>query len=429
MVSKKYNWSILLFFSFVFLKLFLELGYWRITSADYIIYNKEFDLIKYITGWLWCCIIFFSIPHSKKLCSTFFLYFKFCLEIIPITVIYGLGNQTSLFYNTLCFSFIICILIVRNISIHIIKKIIINVWRPFVLVISICIILLILYITAENGLPTLLALDFGKVYDLRSSDSFYINKYMSYILRFVIFVFLPVVLSRALCLKQYFRSILYILFVFFVYLYSGMKAYLFSIPLIVILTVWSKRKNFYYEFFCTFSTGVTGLVIFIKYHTVFRSIYSLFIRRVLFVSANNKFKYYDFFSQNPKVGMSGELPTWLVNIPNHYPEGIGYIISDVYYGMPEMNSNTGFMVEGYMRYGFIGMFIIFIIFAVILLMIDDLAKRSDYSFAIGACSFSIFLLSDGYLLTMVPWLAMMLILIFYSDLELRKKYKEKEWGT
>ena len=118
--------------------------------------------------------------------------------------------------------------------------------------------------------------------------------------------------------------------------------------------------------------------------------------------------------------MAGEIPGWLLNMENPYPDGIGYIISQQYYNMPKMNSNTGFMVEGYMRFGIFGMFLVFFLFAILLVLIDNVQYRTSYTYAIGMFSYMIYTLSDGYLLTLVPWLPAILFLFLYSNKSIHK---------
>ena len=367
-----------------------------------------------MNGWVCCIFVFLCIPHKKDYASTYFLYFKFLLEIIPITVIYGMANENHFFYNILIVSFSAAAIIVNH------KKFVIQVTKRnadklIILICSIVVVSLCINIYMMNGLPTTMALNFDHVYELRGSGIFKISKYALYILRYAIFVMIPFLLTNALCKKKYISIAFYSFLTIYVYLYTGMKSYIFMLPLIIAATIWSARKAFYYESFLSFSLGAALIVLLYNCNGLINKIYSFFIRRVMFVSANNKFKYFDFFSKNPKMGMAGELPRWMIQIKNPYPEGIGYIISEVYYNRPEMNSNTGFMVEGYMRFGILGMIVVFFTFAILLLLIDNLQLKSSYQAAIGISIFNIFILSDGYLLTVVPWLLFIPVLLLYSE--------------
>lgn len=419
-VKRKEFYFIIFFFLF---KIFLEIAFWNITSMDSIVYNRDFNLFKYLNGWINCLLIFIFIPHKEKKASTFFLYFKFILEFVPITTIYALGNDNALYYNLLTLSFLICIMLVRNIKKYIafVKCDTTKVMNTFF---TMTIFLLLLYILIKNGLPTLTALDLDNVYELRGSKVFEINKYFLYVLRYGVFVFLPILIAWTYWKKKYFVSVMCNLIVFILYLYTGMKAYLFSIPMILIVHIWGNSGRLYDLFNKWMCIGTGILVIFSVFFDSANKIYSLLIRRTMFVSANNKFKYFDFFTTNPKMGLAGELPRWLIQMDNPYPEGIGFVISEHYYNMPQMNSNTGFMVEGFARFGLIGMIAVFLIFAFLLISIDYLQERTCYSFALCSFIFLIYSLSDGFLLTLIPWGVVPIILCFYfggRNLSIKKK--------
>ncbi|EOJ4528150.1 hypothetical protein ACKKL3_004368, partial [Shigella flexneri] len=181
-------------------------------------------------------------------------------------------------------------------------------------------------------------------------------------------------MTTALIEKKYIRVVFFAAIDILVYLYSGHKSYLFSIPLVLILVLWSKRKKFVLEFSKIFSIGFSFLVLSAFYNEIAFKIYSLIGRRVMIVSANNKFKYYDFFSSNPKIGIYGIFPQWLIESQSPYKNDIGHIISEIYYQKPDMNSNTGFLAEGFMRFGILGIPLTLIVFALILRQIDQLQK-------------------------------------------------------
>ena len=152
---------------------------------------------------------------------------------------------------------------------------------------------------------------------------------------------------------------------------------------------------------------------------------------MMLLSANNKFVYFDYFSDNPLMGLGGIFPRWLVYIPNYY-ENIPYTyeISDIYFNKSEMNSNTGFIAEGFMRFGHIGILIVFLAMALLLRQMDKLGKRTNYSFAIGIFVTQIIFLADGHLIDsfiLGNWMILVAILAFYTKYQ-RKKYEFKKYG-
>lgn len=417
MVKKRTEDIRILYLTMLIFKISMEVGFWFILCQDKVMYTADFNIYKYINGMIWCTIIFLSINHEIKRVSTFFLYFKYIFEIIPITIIFALSNESYIYYNVVCLAFLICVLIVSKLNIKCFK---INTkYSSYIIekTMIVTVIVLLIYTFLKNGLPTITALNIYDVYDLRSSGQFKISKYMGYILSWTVCVILPFFTAKALSSQQYFKAALASVLIFLLYLYSGHKTYLFAVPLVIVCTIWSRRRNFVKEFFNLFCLGATMVTLLAFKSSIFSSIFSLFGRRVMIVSANNKFKYYDFFSSNSKIGFEGFLPRWGLNTSVKY-ENIGNIIGEKYFDKPGMNVNTGFLAEGYMRFGIIGIFLSLIIFAIILLAIDKMQERIGYEFAIGTCIYMVFRLNDAHLIDSLffgTWMIMLLIILIYQN--------------
>lgn len=400
-------------------KFSLEWGYKNIIYHNRF-FNYDFDTIKYIIGTIWVIILFFSIKHSIEKVSSFFLYFVYIFQIIPITVIYALGNKSNIYYNVLCSCFLVTGLIVGSKDIDFPKvnsRQISNLLRFVFIGI---VVVLFLEIFRNNGFPTLIALNIYDVYELRSSGWFKISKYMHYVLSVAITVILPFLLSQFLLNKKYLKSIFIVLLQLLLYLYTGHKTMLFSAPFILITYFISKRKNLYFDFFNLICLGVFSLTLIAKKHVIFRNIFDLLCRRSLLATAYNKFAYYNFFSRNPKLGFAGMFPRWLINIKNPY-EGrltIGQIISADAYNVSAMDANTGFLAEGYMRFGYIGILISFLVLALLFKLMDSSQKSLGYKFEIIFLIYFMFTLCDAHLIDKIlfgPVGLVILILVFYSS--------------
>lgn len=413
-----------LFLGMLLFKFSLDISYWLLMTQEAETFRGDFSPLKYALGLICCITLFFGIRHSQQNVSSFMLYLVFVLQFIPITTIYALGNDSTEYYISLFFAFLLCEVIVawtkdssvleRN---TFISK---TMHLGFVGITILTLALIIL----KNGVPSLTALNLLNVYELRSSGSFQLSKYGSYLLGFAVTVLLPMMITKCLLKKRYLLAGLSCGVIFLLYLYSGHKTYLFSFPLVVVGVLWAKRKNFYTELFVTATTGFSALSLLTCVFSdeggiLRRYLYPLFIRRTMLVPANNKFKYFDYFSQRPKMGLGGIFPRWLLPIENPY-ENIrySYEISDIYYGKPEMNSNTGFLAEGYMRFGHPGTFLVLILFAILLKQMDKLQSRSSYALTLGIFIYSVFSLTDAHLLDSFvsgPWLILLFILILYKE--------------
>ena len=427
---KDISTDLLLFGPMLIYKLACDVGYWVLISWNTEVYSADFNSVKFCIGLLWCIVLYFAIDLNGKKASAFLLYFFFLLQIIPITTLYSLGNDNSVYYNTVCLAVLLCELFVRflNSKAGVIRKESLSVLMIFGIV-GLTLLLLVQMIRIY-GKPNSTALNFYNVYDLRASSKS-LGKLMNYLLSWTMAVFLPLFMARSVVGRKYLFTALCCAVFLLIYLYTGHKTYLFAAPLVLVVSVWSGRPDSFREFFLCFCAGVALLVILAlieidKTHGLLNRIFSYFVRRSMFVPANNKFKYYDYFSTHPKLGIYGIFPRKLVPVNSVY-ENIPYTyeISRIYYGKPEMNSNTGFLAEGYMRFGHFGTFFVLFLFSVILKLIDRFAERTSYQLAVGFFSYAVFSLADAHLIDSLffgPWMFLVLILLFYKGDQDREEH-------
>jgi len=413
----------LLFLGMLAFKIACDAGFLWLTAQDAVSYPLHFSLWKYLFGWICCIFLFFLIRHNEKKASSFFLYFVFLFQIVPITSSYALADRSTEFYFVLILSYALCALLVSFVGNK--KKIGRStgisgvVFLGFVSVFFLILLILI----RRHGAPSLDALDIYSVYDLRESGAFSLGKYENYLFTWTTAVILPAGISLATTKRKYLISLILCGIMLLLYLYSAHKTFLFSIPLVLACSVWSKRKHFYKELFTCLCFGYLILVVLLWFSPVFNDlierVFSLFARRVMYVPANNKFHYFDYFTNHPKMGIGGIIPRWLIYVPNYY-ENIpySYEISAIYYGLPEMNSNTGFLAEGFMRFGHMGTIFILLVFAWILKLVDRFQENVGYPLAIGVFIYQIYSLADAHLLDSLvlgPWMLLVMLLLFYGE--------------
>lgn len=397
-------WSITgLFTGMIAYKLATECGYYYILSVNKVTYPVDFNVWKYLNGWIWCIILFLGIRHEKNKASVFMLYLLYVSQVIPITCVYAMANDSALYYNIICFAILNAELILgwtgNNVCVK--RK---RDWSKCMVYSFLLVLLMLLFIIwMKNGMPTLIALNIYKVYELRGSGIFQINKYGRYLLDWMTGVIIPFLTAKYMDEKKYMAAGSLCLVTFVLYLYLGQKSILFSIPLVVACSLWMKRKETIRSMYSFFTAGFTLLVILALFSPViknlFFAVYQLIGRRVFLVPAVNKFKYFDFFSSHPPMGMAGIFPRWLIQIQNPYEaEGIGRIISDIYYNLPEMNSNTGFLAEGYMRFGYMGIFIEMCFFVIVLRLMDKMQKRTNLCLTVSGFVYPMLMLTDSHLI-------------------------------
>lgn len=414
-----------LFLGMLLFKLSVEAGYLqtslRFHRTDY---PLSFNPVKYAVGLLWCVLFFVNIRHTERKASTFFLYFTFLFQVVPIISVYALKDENSVYFHVLCLSFLLCELIVGYTGDPAIFRRSFPVSRIMTLSFAAAAGLVIIYIVLKNGAPNLSLLDIYSVYEYRSSGAFQASKYMYYLIRWTAKVFLPFGIARALTDRKYPAAALAGGLLLLIYLYTGMKGFLFLIPTVAAATLWAGRKNCYQELFLT---GCAGFSILTLLSCVTRAgslsykLFSLLGRRTILLPARLKFDYFDYFSSHPKLGLSGLFPRWLINIPApsyykniSYTNEIGVIYSN---GGQNTSANTGFFAEGFMRFGHIGTVLIFILFALILRQIDRFQERAGYQLTVGLFIGFFYEIIDAALLDGLiigPWMFLEAILLFYT---------------
>lgn len=425
-----------LFIGMLLFRIFMDLAYWKGLAGQGVYPKVEFEPIKYAVSILWCVILFFGIRHTEKKASTFLLYIVYISQIIPISVLYGLCDENSLYYHMLCLAFLVCEVLVGWTRDDVILKRNAKASKVMYWGFGVAIILLLLEVIRQNGMPSLIALNIFRVYELRSSGEFQIGKYMNYLLKWTISFVIPLFLAHTLRLRKYGWALVFCGMQGLLYLYSGHKTMLFAIPLVIVCSLWCKREKFYKEIFVLCYVGFIALCMFVVLAPVLRAYsegaytigvrsYSMLCRRVLIDPALAKFHYFEYFSTRPLMGLGGVIPRWLIDIPNPY-ESIDYQheIGGLYWGSYETNAGTGFLAEGYFRFGLIGIFLILIIFAMLLKGIDHLQERIGYGLTVSIFVYLVYSLVDAHLIDELlfgRWAIVLVFLVFC--------YRTKKWET
>ncbi|MGI6204403.1 MAG: hypothetical protein ACOYJH_03895 [Anaerovoracaceae bacterium] len=384
-------------------------------------FTYSFDLVKYIVGLAAVLIIFFMMPRELTKPSAFFLEMHYLIGIVPMTVVYAFCDFSTEYYLTVCVSFTLAALIFR--ADH--RPVSVNsrfLCKAMIAVFYLTIIIVCLDIVYENGMFTLDALAYSKVYMVR--DSFHMNKYVSYLFEWQRTIIIPFFIAAGLERKKYFRAVVFSGIQFVTYLYSGHKSVLFSIPLIILLFYLLKKIRDPKTLYFLYMGGIALLTVMPKSLHYLAVACSMFVRRVLLFPAELKFVYYDYFSSHPPLGFEGTIFFKLFGDEQAYPNGVGHAIASHYFGASGMNANTGFMAEGYYRFGFIGIVIVFLLFALMLYLLDSCAKKNGFALTLTISVFSMYMLNDGDIISSMTQghlFVLICICIFYNKKFMTKK--------
>ncbi len=406
-------------------KLVLEYSFWKVLTVDYPFYVFHFDLMKYINGTAWVLVVLGLVNYRKKLASTFFLFFLILLQIIPISSIYALtANNSPVYFNLLCVSFALCEILVSKTEIPVFflnNKTISRYLIPVFFALSVLVLVLI-YL--KNGLPGLSALNLFSVYDLRRNSTLVLGKIERYLLNCTVTVFLPVIMIRSVNYKKIWIIFGTAVCILAVYLYTGHKTYLFSIALCILGAYFANKDDAFQKFFLIYLLGFIGIsalsVVWHGFNNIAFKTYSLLVRRAIFTPAELKFVHFDYFSHHPFLLLAGVIPI-VVNplLPSYYLQNRYTLeIGKIYYNAPEMSADTGFFIEGYSRFGYVGLVLAFVLLWIILKKIDAFQERNGYVTAISFFIYPIYALSEQQIIGTLffgTWMFWFIILNHYDD--------------
>jgi hypothetical protein len=101
---------------------------------------------------------------------------------------------------------------------------------------------------------------------------------------------------------------------------------------------------------------------------------SLLTRRLLFVPAQLSFYYYDFFKEQP-IYLSHSIFKYFIHYP--FPLPPPYMIGQIYLKSDVTDANNGLIADGFMNFGYFGIILWAIVFAMLVQTADTLVKSKN----------------------------------------------------
>ena len=385
-------------------------------------YKTDFNIYKYILGYIIMFVLLNIINKIKTDFNRFFIKIFYLLMFIPITTVYGAKNYSTISYILFFIEFLLIVITIvlmerlfkgnkgkkeqkekKEKFLKITSKII---YYGFLLNTLIVIIACIYY----NGLPTLKAFNLQEVYEVR--ENFYLPKYINYLYTFEIKFILNFLLVLYMHKKNYIKFGLVILIQIFLYLCKGDRIVLLSMILTIsVYFIFRLYKRYKIDKYVAPLIGGMILITIICY-PIFNMLYSILVNRLLILPSMLKFIYLDFFAQNPKIGIVGTLLNAILKLDSPYAD-IAYpnLVGEIYFNRPEMYANTGFLAEGFARFGYIGVILLPIILGIIVYSIGRATKKHGISFMAAIATLPLLNLNDSFLLPSLTFGAILLLII------------------
>lgn len=258
---------------------------------------------------------------------------------------------------------------------------------------------------------------FKYTYDIRAAAALKSTISTSYFLPWLIKIIIPIGIVISLNKKKWILSIIFIIAQLYLFSTGAHKSAFFSIFVVFIMFVKTYRKQISFIIFSFILLIIISKLISIIGGNIMPE--SVIVRRVFFLPSIIINDYFDFFKGN-HIYLSHSVFRSFFEYPfNLQPQNL---IGKEYFSNPLSNVNSGFLGDGYMNFGYIG--VIINIFAVVLVFkIIEIFKIS-YIYS-GILIIIIYTLISSYFLTSLLTHGILLFIII-SFLMLRNTELKKE---
>ena len=150
---------------------------------------------------------------------------------------------------------------------------------------------------------------------------------------------------------------------------------------------------------------------------------SMVARRFLMIPAMLKFRYYDFFSVNPKVYFADGRIGDLFHIVSPYDSPIPIVIRRFYEGPNSSGSaNTGYWGDAYANAGLLGVICLSVILAVMIKIIELITRNTPIEVVAATSVFTILSLNDVAFFTNILSGGMFILFVLYYSFDLKGIY-------
>jgi len=375
-------------------------------------FSMQLDGLKLLESYLLLISLFFFLPRGEGRISAVGIKLLFIMMVAPTLSLYAMKSESRTFMYLFMGGFWLTLLTIRvlpKVRIARIKD------SSSALLIGLCGVSLLVYgvLLRIRGVPTLHALDLSSVYEVRTA--FYaqgLPGIMGYLISWQANVINSFLIGLAWYQRRYFGVATVLALQLLLFLFTGMKSFLFA-PALVLFLVYAVQKKHFFKL--TLKSFIIGISFSFVFHALGGSIMvpSLFIRRLLFVPAQNYFYYYDFFSSHQFMYLSQSILNPF--FANPYGMRITNMIGSLYYGQPAMSVNTGYLADAYMNFGAAGILIFSLILGVFFVFLDSLTKKTNMAISVAAIAIPLLslvnsalsttLLTHGFLLSaLLVWL-------------------------
>ena len=350
--------------------------------------NKGFVLeinnIKYIESWLLFLCAAFFIPHTLKRPSDFFILILGILLILPVTSLYGLaGEPRWITYSVLAGCFLI--VLVRRGGLYNLP-----VWSAgpqFALAISISMLVIVIAWMFFSGGYSYINFDLKEVYEYRDDINRTVNQgIFSYLNSWVFKVCNLFLFAYALVKRRWGLSIFFFCFQILLFGLMAQKSILvFPFMVLILWYYFRENRSLVIVPISLIAVILFAVIIWVLSADIYSFPISVVVRRLFYVTANNVYDYFIYFSKNPHIYWSNSIASSWMEYPYevNYPNLIGdyqamvlgktILAESISHGV---YVNSSFIATGYMHAGFFGLLFYCLLVGILFRVIDNLVSVS-----------------------------------------------------
>ncbi|WP_147289864.1 hypothetical protein [Anaerosacchariphilus polymeriproducens] len=314
---------------------------------------------------------------------------------VPTLSYYWLNNQSFIYTSFIAISFMILSLIQnKHTKSLIFKEEYASLWIKLFFA---AYLLITIFLIIRQGGIDYCAFNLDAIYELRSENR--LSGIIGYLLNWCAKVFFPFFVIYYHYQKKKLMILPLLILQVLLFLSFGNKAFLFSIPLIIMCIKIMERGRFLKDFLlCMVGINITSYILDILKVSDFlrRSI----PYRMIYIPAQIQFQYYNFFKVRDKLYFAETIIGKVLSMDKPYPDGITYYIGRYYSNNRNFgNANTGVFSDAIANGGFFCMFIYTIILGIIFRLIDSITTELPLYTVVSSLSYMMFVLNDTSLLT------------------------------
>lgn len=386
-----------------------------------LVYSPSF--LKYCIAAVMYFLLFAALPKREGDAVGLLLHLQFVFTVAPMLSFYALSGGSSRYMGMVFLAVLLQIWIVCRPAPER-KPIRITGIESYVTVaLGVIVIFTLIVPVLYNGFEGLKAFDFSYIYTMRANATY--PPGFGYILSWVPNVILPFGFLMFLQKKRYPFAGLCAVCQVLLYMETGSKITLFLLVPILAVYLLSRTghllKLLYLGFF-----GICLLTV-LAYQLDHASslMFGVLINatvgiRAIFHPADNKFNYYEYFSQHPKIHFSDGILGKALSLTYPYAGSVGQVIcASQGNEFLSANTNTGYLGDAYAQFGFAGILLMAVLLGLILRVLRSYNNSATYSLLTALFAVYFIILNDGALFTTLftggMLLAFLLVFIYFGS--------------